>query len=185
MPTVGIMNYRAVECLASAVASNAVQAMCMVPRLPVHQARTRLVERCDTTHLLMVDDDMIYTPEHIEMLKQNADKDFICGLAYSRTDKESRGVVMKWDDERGHFVFDKRFQYGQPVPKVVLPVDGGTLSFALIKMSLFDKIGKDFNFGTNPNRGEDVDFFERCRKAGVQIYIDPRVRVGHLTEKIL
>lgn len=185
LPTVGVIRHQAVESLISVIGNGAVDAVSFVPRLPVQQARTRIVERCTTTHLLFIDDDMVYNPEHIEYLKENADKDIVCGLAYSRTDKESRGIAMRYDEDKGFFTFDARFQYGLPLPTGLTKVDGGTLAFALIKMTVFDKIGKEFNFGTNPPRGEDVDFYERVRKAGIEVYIDPRARVGHLTDRII
>ncbi len=185
IPTVGVIRHQAVESLIATIGNGVVDAVNFVPRLPVQQARTRIAETTKTTHLLFVDDDMVYNPEHIEYLKENADKDIVCGLAYSRTDKDSRGIVMKFNEETGYFAFDPRFQYGLPLPEGLQKVDGGTLSFVLIKMEVFEKIGTVFNFGTNPPRGEDVDFFERVRKAGIEVYLDPRARIGHLTDRIL
>lgn len=186
IPTIGVIRHQAVESLIGAIGNGLVDAVNFVPRLPVQQARTRVASTTTTTHLLFIDDDMVYDPKHIEYLKENADKDIVCGLAYSRTDKNSRGVVMKFDDETGFFKFDPRFQFGLPIPTELTKVDGGTLAFTLIKMSVFDKLGsKEFNFGTNPARGEDVDFYERVRKAGIEVYLDPRARVGHLTDRIL
>lgn len=184
LPTVGLIKHQAVESLVGSI--HLFDKVNIVPRLPVQQARTRIVERTDTTHLLFIDDDMVYSPEHIKYLFENADKDIVCGLAFSRTDKNSRGIAMKWDSDKNHFIFDSRFEYGKPLPTELVRVDGGTTAFTLIKMSVFDRLGsKEFNFGTNPPRGEDVDFYERVRKAGIEVYLDPRARVGHLTDRIL
>lgn len=184
LPTVGLIKHQAVESLVGAI--HLFDKVNIVPRLPVQQARTRIVELTDTTHLLFIDDDMVYSPEHVKYLFENADKDIVCGLAYSRSAKESRGVAMRWRDDLGHFVYDDRFQYGMTLPNTVMRIDGGTLAFTLIKMSVFETLGsKEFSFGTNPTRGEDVDFYERVRKAGIAVFIDPRARVGHLTDRIL
>lgn len=185
LPTIGVIRHQAVESLILAVGNGVVDAVNIVPRLPVQQARTRIAERLNTTHLLFIDDDMTYEPKHIEYLKENADKDIVCGLAYSRTDKTSRGIVMKFNEETGHFEFDKRFEYGLPVPQKLTKIDGGTLAFTLIKAEVFKKVGNSFRFLENPYRGEDVDFYERCRKAGIEVYLDPRARVGHLKDQIL
>lgn len=61
----------------------------------------------------------------------------------------------------------------------------------LIKSSVFDRIEYPwFNLSVAeldteeiPFLGEDIHFSKRCYDAGIKIYLDPQVKVGHVTDK--
>ena len=175
VPTVGQIHHENVLSIVSLVGSGHISAVNIVPRLPVQQARTRIVQTTKTTHLLFADDDMVYEPKHLELLLKHADKDVVCGLAVSRSKTNSQPVVLKYRPEIGMFQFT-------PPPKVFSKVEAGTLAFALIKMDVFEKVGRGFRFP--PNLGEDMDFFQRCAIAGVEVWLEPKCRVGHIMDKI-
>jgi len=175
VPTVGSIHHESVLSIVSLVGSGLISAVNIVPRLPVQQARTRIVQTTKTTHLLFADDDMVYEPKHLELLLKHADKDVVCGLAVSRSKTNSRAVVLKYHQKIGMYQFT-------PPPKRFEKVEAGTLAFTLIRMDVFEKVGRGFRFPAN--LGEDMDFFQRCAIAGVEVWVEPKCRVGHIMDKI-
>lgn len=178
IPTIGTINYRAVESMLEATGSGLITAINIVPRLPIHQARTRLVNTTNSSFILFADDDMIYGKREIQLLLAHAlqGKPVVSGLVNRRSDKSSVPVVYKFG-EKGYELtedFDK---------ENVSQVDGVTLAFTIINMSVFDKVGKTFRF--TDTLGEDLEFNLRLRKAGIPVFLEPRAKVGHLTEKVL
>jgi len=175
VPTVGHIHHESVLSMVSLVGSGLISAVNIVPRLPVQQARTRIVQTTKTTHLLFADDDMVYEPKHLELLLKHADKDVVCGLAVSRSKTNSQPVVLKYRQDIGMYQFT-------PPPKHFDKVEAGTLAFTLIRMDVFEKVGRGFRFPAN--LGEDMDFFQRCSIAGVEVYVEPACRIGHIMDKI-
>lgn len=179
IPTIGQIHHENVSCIIEAVSSGHIQAVCLVPRLPVHQARSRVVQLADTTHLLFVDDDMKFTAHDIAMLKMVVDNTgarVACGLAMTRSSKESYPVVLK--DAGKQWAITRKFDDQAPSK-----VDGATLAFALIEMLVFEEIGTEFKFENGV--GEDVDFFKRCKAKGIDVWLEPRVRVGHIMDRVV
>lgn len=184
LPTYGTMHHPAIESLIAAVGSGHIQTVNLMPRLPIHQARTRIVEQCKTSHLLFVDDDMVYTPRDIVLLKAiaQAGGEVVAGLCYSRTTKAERPVVWRWYEQHKKFALIKESEFDIENPGVV---EGAHVAFTLINMEVFDKIGRYFIFGKDSYFGEDVEFMHRLRKANILTVLEPRARIGHLTYKIL
>lgn len=182
LPTIGVMRHQAVESLVSVVGSGLIDAVNIVPRLPTHQARTRIVETTNTTHLLFVDDDMVYGPQQVSLLKAHAEagKMVVAGLCNSRTDKKIRPVVFEWVPHNQRFTFTMNFDQDR-----AQVVDGAHVAFTLIDMEVFKGTGKQFVFGKDPYFGEDIDFMHRLREAGVPTWLEPRCKVGHLTDRVL
>jgi hypothetical protein len=176
VPTTGHIHHESVQSIVGLTGSGLISAVNIVPRLPVQQARTRIVTTTTTSHLLFADDDMVYEPKHLEMLLRHADKDVVCGLAVSRSQNNSRPVVLKYDPKIGMYQFT-------PPPEKFARVEAGTLAFTLIKMDVFNKVGRGFTFP--PKFGEDMDFFRRCEKAGVEVWLEPECQVGHIMDQIL
>lgn len=178
IPTIGTINYRAVESMLNVTGSGLISAINIVPRLPIHQARTRLVETTSTDFILFADDDLVYTQREVQLLLANAlqGKPVVAGLVNRRSDKSSVPVVYKFGDKGYELTddFDK---------EKISRVDGVTIAFTIVNMEVFKKVGTTFRF--TDTLGEDLEFNLRLRKAGIPVYLEPRAKVGHLTEKIL
>lgn len=89
-------------------------------------------------------------------------------------------TVMSWTD----FMFDE-----DPVE-----VDGVSLGFVAMKSEVFEKVsrpwfkirsGKVSGFDGEVNVGEDYSFCMNMADAGVKIFVDPKVRVGHHKSVVL
>lgn len=178
IPTIGQIHYRGVESMLNVTGSGLIQAVNIVPRLPIHQARTRLVETTRTTYILFADDDMIYTQREVQLLLAHAmsGKRVISGLANRRSENNSVPVVYKYGDKG--FELTEDFDRENPSK-----VDAVTLAFTLIDMTVFDEIGTKFRF--TDTLGEDLEFNLRLREAGIEAYLEPKAIIGHLSDRIL
>lgn len=183
LPTIGVMRYQAVLSALQAVGAGVVDAVNVVPRLPVHQARTRIIETTSTTHLLFVDDDMVYTAEDIEKLKEHAQAGLgvVAGLCYSRTTKKKQAVVWEWNEQAKIFSLIPDYK----IPPKLTEVDGAHVAFTLIRMDVFEIVGKYFIFGAHSYFGEDVEFMHRLKEKGIKTHLEPNAKIGHLTDQIL
>ena len=167
----------------------------------VHGNRNIIIEEaskqpCD--YLLFIDSDMVWRPDDIERLVR-FDRDVVSGLYMTRKPYDGRDhapVVYRYD--RDHVlrpVYD--------LPPNVFKCDAVGAGFLLLKKHVVDrmveltpKIGFPFDFitaeemNTKPSGrtnliGEDLSFCWRLRKAGFDIWCDPAVKVGHISESVI
>lgn len=146
-------------------------------------SRTRLVNmaiKMGGTHMLFLDHDMMLNPSPdmsgklIDPITQalKADKDVI-GAPYHFRSLPPKSTATPLSD-----ISDKSGLYRCQAL--------GT-GFMLIKMSVFDKIEKPwFNFGRNSEAelvyGEDTFFCQQVIKAGLEVWCDGSLNIGHLGE---
>lgn len=77
------------------------------------------------------------------------------------------------------------------IPQYALTeVDGTGLAGALVRRTVFEKISDPwFEVGQLPGEsvrsGEDIYFCKKARQAGVKIWLDPTLQVGHMTTIVL
>lgn len=124
-----------------------------------------LAENC--THLLFVDNDMVATPDAITKLLKHK-KDIIAGLFFQRY--EPYAPALSINDEH-------------PIPKELTKVDWVGLAFTLINIEVFKNMPRPwFELDFNPKHivGEDVLFFIKARKLGYDVWVEPKVDIGHL-----
>jgi len=142
------------------------------------------------THIMWIDRDISFKPEQFQTLL-DLNQDIVSGV-YKMLDNIHYAVVEKWDEvyfeKHGTFKFltdddMKKNDY------TLIDVDYTGLGFMLVKRGVFEslpypwfrpifyKIGNCVDFCS-----EDVGFCRSIKEKGYKIYIDPRVRVGHLKE---
>jgi len=170
IPSAGHPKIEFVNSIFALISSGLIHNVVMVPRLPIQQARTCIAQKLNTTHLLFIDDDMVFTPEDVKLLI-DANKDFVCGL-YMRRSVNSTPICYEYRD--GDFYCSK--------PPEKLSRGIGSLAFTLIKKEVIDKVGHEFRFS---DKGEDMEYVERIIKAGFDTWIEPNARIGHLMEVAL
>lgn len=143
------------------------------------------VQACNNNsdYLLMIDDDMTFPPETLDKLLENQ-KDII-GVAYHP--RSETGEIIKYLDET-HVV--KLEQETDPKYKDTFECMATGTGIILIKCDVFKKMPRPwFMFEYYPTGqcklGEDWFFCREAKKAGYQIYTDPKIKVGHLGEAIL
>lgn len=129
------------------------------------------------THIFFMDDDMIFPPDTLTKLLAH-DKDIVSGL-----------YLLRGFPHYPAF-FDKAYENGM-CKFATLGAEGGLvkgvncgLGAALVSTKVFEKLEKPYvRLGEIEKDGwcDDVGFFNRCRKAGFDIYCDLDAPVGHIT----
>ncbi len=123
------------------------------------------------THLLLLDDDMIYDPTSLETLLSH-DKDIIGARYHNRRGGKDGGEVIEY--------LDKEISEHKPFQCKAL--GGGLL---LIKTDVFNKVKQPWYWYKINNTGavamsNDWWFCEKAREAGYEIWCDPQVKPGHI-----
>ncbi len=136
----------------------------------------------NSDYLLMCDDDMTFPPDLVDRLLEN--KKDICGVAYHpRCDM---GQIIKYLDET-HII--KLEENTDPKYKDAFECMASGTGAILIKCEVFRKIPRPWfmfeYYDTGQCKlGEDWFFCREAKKVGYQIWTDPKIKVGHLGEKI-
>jgi len=136
------------------------------------EARQRLVGeawKMEATHILFVDSDMIFPADAIVRLVQHGMP--IVGCNYSR--KALTGVPTAYVEDDTHI----GHLYNEEDDEGLRPVKHMGFGLCLIDVRVFEAIDFPF-FMFEPTKdgfkfkGEDVYFFEKCRKAGLTPMVD-------------
>jgi SAM-dependent methyltransferase len=137
------------------------------------------------THLLWIDDDMVFERDAAERLLDR-DLPIVGGLCHNRRHPYMPILMRKWPPgvpARGYgYVYDWESEVeagGSPI----MEVDATGAAFLLVKREVFEKLGP--NPFRNTGGGEDVSFCERARAAGYSIKVDTSLDIGHIGEVIV
>lgn len=141
----------------------------------------RLARAAGCSHLFMCDVDMVYHPNTLRGLLA-LDRDIAVGLAHRRYPPFDP-LAMRGEPNTYEYVpLDEA--YGD----APYQVDNTGSGCMLVKLRTLEAIAEPwFEFGDNPDpnvggkMGEDITFYWKARKAGLDIWIDPRVEAEHLT----
>lgn len=167
----------------------------------IHAIRNELVHTAlrdpDTTHVLFVDDDIIWKPEDVlRMLAWGQKRPFVCGAYPARMDEPTFFVdlvpspenklvqdddgLLKAKGVPGGFMLLRRDVFENPAMRAQSPASKptrGDLKDELV-YGFFDYIHEGLT-GT----GEDIAFCRRWTRAGGEIWIDPTIRLEHVGRK--
>ena len=137
------------------------------------------------THLLFVDDDMIFPENTIDQLISHG-KEIVGTVAHSRALPPMPVVEFLNEDEVS--VADRLLGKWN-IPKELFEVKavGGGVLF--IDLKVFETLGKPWfstetwEFGMT-KMGEDSWFCQKAREAGFKIWCDPTLTIGHIGDYI-
>ena len=155
-------------------------------------ARNTIVKeflKTDCTHLLFIDDDMIFEEEAIVKLL-SMDVDVATGIAYQRGEPYAPCIFLFNPDDKCFYpaeVISDKEKRGQ------VQVDAVGGYFLLIKRRVLEKVEKPwfvygdtslgFNDSEDPDNrgiGEDVYFSAKSRLAGFEIWCDTDLDITHI-----
>lgn len=140
-------------------------------------------QKNESDYLLFVDDDMTFPENTLELLLEHK-KDVVGVNSYSRCFPPSSTVGLM--DENGKYKHPDRYPaFEMKIPKELFKAYFVGAGIMLIKMDVFKKINKPFfEFETNQDgqviHGEDGTFCEKVKRAGMDIWCDPKIKVGHI-----
>lgn len=153
----------------------------------VVRARTLLTESAlaadpEATHLLFVDDDMLFPPHALKRLIDH-DLPVVGGLCHNRRVPYAPLLIRKHVDRDG-----TGFVYDYPENKLA-EVDATGAGFLLVKREVFEAITEKHGPGSwwQQLRGisEDFSFMERARACGFAIHVDTGLSIGHVAEVVV
>jgi len=153
-------------------------------RMPVVTARnlvivTALENKCD--YILWIDDDMVVKP-NVNLVERllTHDKDIVAPLFFSRTYPFIPMIFTRRTIGTKFTVYDNIVDY----KKGLIEVDGIGFGCILTKVDIFKKLAKP-HFWANDIFGEDLYFCENATRAGIKIYCDTTIDVGHIGEPVV
>ena len=161
-------------------------AMATTIRKMHHRARTELAEaflQTDCTHILWLDDDNIPREDDlITLIEDNLP--LVSGLYFRRVEPFEPIIMVKRENGRGT---DRKPDIYREGKKGLYKIQSTGMGFMLVKRQVIYEVRR---LGTNMfdvrgGIGEDVWFCVQVSGAGYDIWLDTRVEVGHLGEKLM
>ena len=172
--------------------------------MPVDMARNEMVRRFlagEAEWLLMVDSDMTFAPRSLERLASRR-VDLVGGLCFTRyvppLPAIFRGVTRVREDGREFLRIQCQETMGwlerhpEALERCPCVLDGAAEgdgmvradatggAFLLTHRRVFEAVGEPWFKRDELKKGEDFYFFEKVRRAGMELWIDRSVVVGHL-----
>lgn len=149
----------------------------------VQYARERFAEsviEMDADYLFMIDDDMLAPPDLFYRLAEN-DKDICAALAFTRN-PDHKPVI--YDVIEGHDPVTKQPYYinkfAMNYPRdTLVQCDAVGFGAVLIKRKVIDAM-KTPRFMGMVGCGEDITFCYKAKKLGFEVWMDTRIKLGHL-----
>ena len=143
----------------------------------VSKARNDMAKAIDGEFLIFIDSDMSFSPESVSRLIKHAERedvDIVSGLCFRKVPKYEPCFFWKTPDHTPGYY--QRFDW----PKELFEVDAVGSAFVLIKKKVFEAIPFPWYEYTN-FLSEDLNFCRKAKENGFKIWVDPDLRIGHLT----
>ena len=153
-------------------------------------------------YILWIDSDQTFTFDHFMVLYANMQMNpdiKVCSGYYAYNDMTgyALGYFEEEDKEYKHLEFDIRlverdYMIRARSEKNLVTCDWSGLGFMLIRKGVFESI--DYPYFAHPEfmleknldvLGEDLYFGKKLKEAGIPIYVDPRVYLGHIKQRII
>ena len=147
----------------------------LTTKMPLDAARNDLWQKARAAHAdyaLWVDSDMVIPGGAASRLIRSG-LDLVSGLYFMRAPPYLPVARVLNENGKGH-----RFLTEYP-PDEPIRINGATgMGFLLCSRKVLDALpGKPFFFG---EWSEDLNFFEACRKAGFELWLDTGCKLGHI-----
>lgn len=138
----------------------------------------KIAQAGDYDYVLMVDSDTLIPPDTLDLML-DPPADVVLGVCPRKNTKDGKSAIVKLDSPSYHDNY-----YYSELPEGRTRVKGGGFACALVKTSVFTQLDYPwFQYVTNEDwstLSEDYYFCQQAGMFGVEIYMDPRVRCGHL-----
>lgn len=147
----------------------------------VHDSRNKIADYAienGATHVMFVDSDMQFPADGIQRLIER-ERDVVGGLYFRRQAPHLPTINVVED---GKLIIPKTFNR-----QTLFPIYAVATGFLLVRTSVFKKLEPPyFYFGQFNGKeiGEDVYFCKKVNEAGITIYCDPTIPIGHVGEYV-
>lgn len=142
-------------------------------------------QKNNSDYLLFIDDDMTFPENTLDQLLSHK-KDVVGVNSYSRVLPLSTTVGLL--NEKGEYKHPSKYPaWEMKIPDELFEVYFVGCGVCLIDMKVFEKIKSPyFAFTYDKNgqvaNGEDGLFCDQVKKAGMKVWCDPTIKIGHLGE---
>lgn len=151
-------------------------------------AREQLAEatlRYNCDYLFMIDDDMLAPFDLFYKLVED-DKDIIAPLAFTRNPNHMPVCMVTREGfdpatRRPYMFKDTIMAYPRDT---LFQCDAVGFGAVLIKRKVLEKVPRPWFMSTSPT-GEDIYFCNEARKYGFEVWMDSRVKLGHLGDTVV
>ena len=162
--------------------------------VPVDAARRQITAdalalegRDRVTHILWIDDDMVFPPHAFRRLL-SYDLPIVGGLCHNRRQPYQPILARLFDPEWGLAEGAHGWIYDYP-PDTRIEVDATGGAFLLVKREVFEAISAKFGeqswWQPFPDATEDFSFCRRARACGYRVIVDTGLPIGHLAEVLV
>ncbi len=129
-------------------------------------------------YVLMVDSDTIIPPDTLDLML-DPPADIVLGVCPRKNTKDGKTAIIKYDAPE----YENSYYYSD-LPEERTLVKGGGFACALVRTYVFTALDCPwFQYVTNldgSTLSEDFYFCQLARVFGFKIYVEPKVRCGHL-----
>lgn len=135
--------------------------------------------------VMWLDSDMIFAPDTLERLEADMDTglDFVSGLYFSRRPPYIKPVAYKrlWYDVKDG-VLDAGAENLFDYPEGLCEIEAAGFGCCMTTVDLLKRVGDQYGAPFDPveSLGEDMAFCLRARKVGTRLWLDTRVKCGHM-----
>jgi hypothetical protein len=154
--------------------------------------RNEAIQRMEGDWLLFIDDDMVWDPTAVGRLvavQKEYDLDMVGGLCFRRSDPHQPTMYMRQSPNEGSYNYLEKWDND------LVEVDATGMAFVLIHRRVLERIagsplpsleersGHPPSFFTWGGRyGEDLAFCQAAKASGSRIWVDTRIKIGHMGE---
>lgn len=129
------------------------------------------------THIMWIDSDMVLPTDAVLRLLED-DKPIVGGLYHHRVDP--------FDPVAYHL---NPFRVLEKLPTSIERVGGLGFGCTLVRAEIYPAMARRFNdvkwHECKYPDGEDVHFFDRCAEMGIETWLDPLVKCGHIMDEVI
>ncbi len=155
----------------------------LIDKMRDHLAKDILKEKPD--YILWIDVDQLYPMDTINILCKHVDEGHLVVGGVTPDKRDGDPLVYKWYDDDGLVTRDRNLELNRGLVKVDAMGFGGVMTHP----SVFEKFDppyfeRGYAQTMEGNVGEDLAFYNRCRKAGVDVWCDTDLHYNHVITSI-
>ena len=128
-------------------------------------------------YILWVDSDMIL-PKNTLLRLLSHNKDIVSGVYSYKVINGENAVVKRYSKTDEDTYEDVSLKEIRETKELML-VDGIGFGCVLTKVNIFNKIEQPW-FRYDKDLGEDIFFCRKAQETGIEIFVDPTVKAGHV-----
>jgi len=144
----------------------------------VQKARNDLAKEMDGDFLIFLDSDMTFAPDTITKLRKAAERedvDIVSAACFRKVPNYEPCFFYKIPDNSPGYYWPMRWPEDR-----LFEVDAVGSACTLIKRKVFESVNFPWYEYTN-FLSEDLNFCRKAKENGFRVWIDPTIRIGHLT----